>query len=178
MRVSAKAKVTFSNRAWRELADNVNELGRSHVKVGILAGKGADTPGDDTSLTLAQIAAIHEYGAPAANIPERSFLRSTFRRHSAALGSTTARLAKLVLARKLTNTAALNLLGMWASSKVKREITGAQHIPPPLAEKRSPTGRLLWSTAERKGSDRPLVDTGQLVNSITHVVSTGIGDDA
>lgn len=108
MRVAAKAKVTFSNRAWRELADNVNDLGRSHVKVGILAGKGADTPGDDTSLTLAQIAAIHEYGAPAANIPERSFLRRTFRLHSAALGNTTARLAKLVLARKLTNTAALN----------------------------------------------------------------------
>lgn len=168
IRIKTRARIKLDDKAWRELAATMTKLGGAHVKVGVLAGKGADTRANDTGLTVAQIAAIHEFGAPAANIPERSFLRSTFKIHEEALATITRRVARLILAQKMTPVEALNVLGAWGANKVKRQITGAGGIPPPLAA----------ATAKQKGSTRTLVDTGQLVNSITHKVSFDSGDVA
>ena len=72
----AKAKVgaEVDDRKWRKLLSNVKGAKESHVLVGVFASAG-DTEGGEFS--LAELAAVHEFGSPENGIPERSFIRST-----------------------------------------------------------------------------------------------------
>jgi len=115
---------------------------------------------------MTELAAIHEFGAPQANIPERSFIRRTFVKKQRELSSMTRRLATAWVTRKIELKQALDVLGLWGASKVRDTITQGAGVPP----------RLEDSTIARKGSSRPLVDTGRLVGSIQHdVVMNKIG---
>lgn len=157
--------VTEKRTKWDELIARAHGLARGHVRVGVLLSKGGEKPHEGKGknadhITLVELAAIHEFGSPAAGIPERSFIRSTFYvRRVEALRSMCARLAKAVVTDGLDPKRALGMLGAWAASQVKETITEID-IPPPLAD----------STVQAKGSSKPLVDTGQLKNSITYEV--------
>jgi phage gpG-like protein len=133
------------------------------VKVGVLASKGAgDTHNTDggSPMTLVEIAAVHEFGSRDGRIPERSFLRSTFLiRRVNALAAMQTKLAKAIVTDGMDPSKALAILGAWGAAEVKNTFTEID-IPPPLAE----------STIARKGSSRPLVDTGLLKNSISYEV--------
>lgn len=146
----------------RELRERLANM--PHVKVGLLASRGALAQNLDGT-TMLEIGAIHEYGAPRAGIPERSWLRSTFTGDRlAALKEKIRKLAKLIIkgeARPAVVQFAHEILGQWAAEQVKQNIRTGPPIPPPL----SPI------TIARKGSDRPLVDTGRLVNTISYEVS-------
>lgn len=135
------------------------ELAKLRVKVGVLASNGAQQHGDSDA-TIAEIAACQEFGTE--TIPERSFLRAGLHTRVAELRATQAKLAKAFIEGKLDGKRALGLLGAWAQSAVKAQIV--QHdIPPPLAA----------ATIAAKGSSKPLVDTGQLLNAITWAVDSG-----
>lgn len=152
---------------WEKIRAKVEQLEGAGVDVGILAAKGGDEQHDEKSgLTLIELAAIHEFGSPAANIPERSFFRRTFIEKEAQIQDMIYRLAKkLVEDTSFPEEQALNMLGAFVSTEIKKTITAGPHIPPPLKP----------ATIEAKGSDRPLVDTGRLVNSITYAVDKGNG---
>ena len=109
------------------------------------------------------IAIIHEFGAPRAGIPSRSFLRSTAREKREEWLKLLERVLVLVLKEKLELEEALKLVGERAAADVRRKITSGPGIPPPLKE----------ATIRAKGSSRPLVDTGQLVRSISYEIHTG-----
>jgi phage gpG-like protein len=134
----------------------------SHVKVGILGSRGGKQT-TDGGITVIELAAIHEFGAPRAHIPERSFIRRTMTQREQDIVRKAAGLARAYITGKISMEQALNMLGAWAAAQIKNTITADEHIPPPLKPR----------TIERKGSDRPLVDTGQLVNSITWKVWIG-----
>lgn len=159
-------KPKLNDAKWKELRRKVIEMAAgSHVKVGVLADKGGDQT-TDGGITLVELAAIHEYGSPAANIPERSFIRRTFDAEKAReLAAMQGKLVGAIVEGKMSVPRALELLGQWAAAAVKKTITSGPHIPPPLKP----------ATVAAKGSDRPLVDTGQLVNSITYKVEVGRG---
>lgn len=154
--------VTLNDSVWRKLKRQLRLAERAHVRVGVLAAKGGGKPTADGSATMTEIAAIHELGAPSVGIDERSFIRRTFREKEKELAAVTAGLAKRMF--KAVNQhvgvmgieRALNTLGAWGATEVKKTIAEGKHIPPPLSAE----------TKERKGSDRPLVDTGRLVQSI------------
>lgn len=152
--------VKDNHKVWDELRRKLKKAGKAGavVKVGVLASAGAH----DGDISMVELAAIHEFGSPAAGIPERSFIRSTFRNNRELLAKFLLRTAKAVLSDKLSVEDALGQLGLWAVSQIKRTIT-AHDIPPPLKA----------STVARKGSTKPLVDTGQLVNSISWEVDSG-----
>lgn len=145
-------KVKLDDRVWKELRAQVSEASKMHVRVGVFQDSGF---ADDGETTIAEIAAIHEYGAPGANIPERSFIRRTFNEQKNSLEQMMLRLARLVLSEKADVPQALNQLGAWGAAAVKNTIR--KRIPPPLKQ----------ATIDRKGSSTPLVDTGQLLDSIT-----------
>jgi len=136
-----------NTRPWRELLARVRGLDRAHARVGVFEGE------------IARIATIHEYGAPEAGIVERSWLRETLRRKHAELVALQGKLTRLVIAGRLAPRAAASLLGTWAAGAIKARITSEGDFAP-----------LAPSTIAAKGSSRPLVDTGQLVGSITYVV--------
>lgn len=140
-------------------------VGRLRVRVGVLASRGGDAAHEGGDLSLVQLAAIHEFGSPAAGIPERSFIRSTFHTYAKdALRDKLTVLCKAALSGRMDPRVAIDLLGTWAVAEVRRTITAGK-VRPPLAP----------STIDAKGSSKPLVDTGQLVNAIAHeVVDEGV----
>lgn len=144
----------LDDRIWRELRKKVSDVGRRRVRVGVFASSGSEK-----GTSIADIAAIHEFGAPKANIPARSFLRSAFTNDGgAALRAMTERVARSVLSDRIDLRKALEVLGAWGANAVKARIRS--NIAPPLA----------IATIKRKGSSKALIDTGRLINAITWVV--------
>jgi len=141
---------------------------RIDVEIGII---GSDAEDDHGELTNAELGTIHEFGSSDGRIPQRSFLRSTVEENRDKYKQMMADAASAFGTGKLRGaggrfvsggadglTAALNKVGLQAVADVQRKI--ADGIEPPLAE----------STIARKGSSKPLIDTGQLRRSITHRV--------
>lgn len=154
------ARDGINDKVWRKLQGVLLALDKSFVKVGVLSGEGADTKTEDGKANMVGIAAIHEFGAPKANIPERSFIRRTLNEKEKELGNKSRALAEMIIRGDITHTRGLEILGTWAATEIKKTITKGKHIPPPLKP----------ATIAAKGSDRPLVDTGRLVQSISHKV--------
>lgn len=156
----------MASTKWDKIRSEVAKLATAHAKVGILQSKGGDAERD--GITMIELAAIHEFGSPNAGIPERSFLRSTFRVHKRReLQALIVRLAGQVTAGKLTAKRALGILGQWGAAAVKETIRSKQTmgITDPGARQ-----ELLQSTIDRKKSSTPLIDTGRLLNTISYEV--------
>lgn len=171
-------KATVNDKKWRQLRDALaNTTARVHV--GVLSGEheppapNPDNPNATAPppIGLVELAAIHEFGSPAAGIPERSFIRSTLRARKdairsfieAALGKSITKLTQSSsISREGMQTEAKHILGLLGTKVVAmmRE-TIRKRIPPPLKQ----------STITRKKSSVPLVDTGQLINSINYEVT-------
>ena len=154
-------KVTDTDRGAGELVKRLRALAQStrRVKVGILS----DAPkkarkGSAGKLSLLEVAIVHEFGAPAANIPQRSFIRATIDERAADIARLQRVVAQRVAMGKITEEQGLAQIGAKVAGWIKARI--ADGIAPPLAE----------STVRRKKSTKPLVDTGQLRSAITHAV--------
>lgn len=131
------------------------------VKVGVLSNAG-----NHDHISMVELAAVHEFGSPQNHIPERSFIRATFNEKRSELERFVGAIVKRMFADKnMTPLIALNILGAWMAAQIQNKITQGPHIPPPLKP----------ATVAAKGSSRPLVDTGRLVQSITHEVVKGEG---
>lgn len=152
------ATVSFSvvkdtgNKNLNKLAAELKKSGK-YVKVGL-----PDSPHRDSGLTLAQLGGIHEYGAPGAGIPERPFLAVAIRKELDDLMRLNIINLKLILHNGQTFEGALEQLGLMAQGKVQQYIVDGDFAP------------LQPATIARKGSSKPLIDTGQMRQSITFVV--------
>ena len=133
--------VRIDTKAWDGLLQRVAEIGKRNVRVGLFEGD------------VARIGAFHELGT--ATIPERSWLRSTFRERENELATVMARACAACLAGKVSVDRMLDLVGSWAANAVKAKIRS--NIPPPLA----------LATIRRKGSSTALIDTGRMLNAVT-----------
>lgn len=145
---------------WEGIRNAVDEMAGMHVKVGALQSKGGGADHGD-GITMIELLAIHELGAPRAGIPARRPLQTTFKSGDSQqkLHALQAKLLKALLSGRLTPQQAYSLLGEGAVAMVRHTITSTD-LPPPLQPE----------TIARKGSTRPLVDTGRLVQSIAYEV--------
>lgn len=132
----------------RNLADKLK--GDPYVKVGFLGGA---TYPDGTS--VAAVAAFNEFGVPRHGQPPRPFFRGMIQRNSPAWP---AAIAGLMKAHDNDVPKVLELTGQAIAGQLRQSIVDL--IDPPLAP----------STIARKGSAKPLVDTGTMLNSIEHEV--------
>ncbi len=111
-------------------------------------------PKEADGTPIAMVAAVQEYGSPAQGIPERPFLRVAPRKNRAKY----VRLNRINLVKMLRGQMgmdqALCQLGEMAKGDVVAEIRSGDFTP------------LKAATIKRKGSSRPLVDTGQMVQSV------------
>jgi hypothetical protein len=155
------SKVIDKDRGWKRIKRNLKVLDDSYTKVGLqqgtqrTAGGITSAKGSSYKMTdLVTVGAVHEFGAPKRNIPERSFIRSTFDKEKQGINKLTDKLRPLFYKdpRK-----ALAALGEWMEAKIKSMITAIN--TPPNAP----------STIARKGSSNPLIDTSQMRQSIRHV---------
>lgn len=149
--------VKINDAKWRGILARVSAMKRPTVRVGVMGDAG-----DEKGVSLAEIAAFHEFGT--STIPERSFLRSTFYGHGAdGLAKMCAKLSKAIIEGTMDETRALGLLGLWAVSEVRKTIRA--RIAPELAPE-----TIRRKTVDGKAGDVPLIDDGQLINSITWIV--------
>lgn len=128
----------------REIAEKLKD--GATLRVGFL--EGATYP-DGTS--VAMVAAIQEFGAPAVGIPPRPFFRSMIAQKSSEWPDA---IAGLLRSNNYDTVKALQLAGAAIKGQIQQSI--ADLTSPPLAP----------ATAERKGSDKPLIDTGHMLNSV------------
>ena len=126
--------------------------------LGVVVGVTAKTNGRSGEFSNAELAAIHEFGSPARNTPERSFLRKPLINNAAAIANLAKNVVGEFITGQITAEAALGALGEEAKNISKVAIT--EGITPALKS----------ATIKRKKSSKPLIDTGQLLNSITYEV--------
>jgi hypothetical protein len=123
------------------------------VTVGVHASAGGHKSGD---LTVAEVGAFHEFGL--GNNPERSFIRAWFDETKGTNRKLLLAVYRKVLKGDLDEARALGVMGAAFAGQIQERIS--KGIPPELAPE----------TVERKGSSKPLIDTGQLRASVTFEV--------
>lgn len=128
----------------------------------IVVGITEETAGRSGPINNAALAYLHTNGSPAHNIPPRPFLEPALSQ-SEVLDNIQkllreAAMESLVLGNADKCEELWEKAGLYAASEVKKFMSGG--VPPPNAP----------STVAKKGSSTPLIDTGQLMNSITYEV--------
>lgn len=158
-------KVTIDDHGLRKLVEIGKRLGQGDhgVKVGVFIDKkgGADVD-PESGLTNVAKAAIHQFGAPEAGIPARDFLSAPFDRNRDAYVAIIRKLMPLVVLGKMSEQKMLDIVGMQAVTDVNKYVRQGEGVPPPLKP----------ATIARKGSSRPLIDTGRMLASVTWVTLT------
>lgn len=113
---------------------------------------------------VAFVAAIQEFGAPAMKIPPRPFMRPTIKAKEDSWANTIQKKIPTVVKGQMTGFDVLDLVGIQASADIQETISKV--TTPPL----SPI------TIARKGSAKPLIDTGLMMASVRNSVAP-IGSD-
>ena len=121
---------------------------------------------------VALVAAVHEYGWPEHNIPPRLGMRATADAMREIWGAVAGQVAKRVVDGKMTMASAMEVIGLKAAGDVRKHI--ASVTTPPLKVQTVMArlsgvkqGRVVSITAAK-----PLVRTGELLDSLTNVVET------
>jgi hypothetical protein len=160
-----KVKVGERDRGFVDLMKQLKKASKGmSVKVGVLDnGKGAEVR--EGGLTNTEVMALNEFGSEGGLIPERAPIRRTIdAQQSTYMADFLPRLARAAFERRITFTQAMGLFGERVSADIKNTITQGRQLEPNKQ-----------STIDKKGSDRPLVDTGRLVQSITYEVQSEKG---
>lgn len=168
-------KITMTNGGgYADLLKNLSYLNEAKVKVGFPEGAavGKSTrsgsgqkPYSDIS-EVARVAIWNEFGVPNKSgrgwkIPPRPFFRNALDTSKKTLPVFQDRILDAVRRGKMTGVQALDALGIFMSDKIKASIRAT--TTPPNAPR----------TIAEKGSSHPLIDTGQLINSVTYAKIKG-----
>ena len=135
---------------------NLQQFKDSVVKAGILAKDGSENHSE--GITVFQIGMIHEFGVPEKNIPRRSFIRVPIENNIKEITKLIENNHKLVSENAMSAKTALDRIGIKAQNTIKESFRNNKK----KKKKRA--------TVKRKGSSRPLIDTGQLIGSISYIV--------
>jgi len=136
---------------WFRIKKELRLIDKSYTQIGIQKDAGNEEDGK----SIVEVAANNEYGV--GNIPQRSFMRSTFDEQRVKINDVVSKQYEKILDGKSTVKKSLGLLGEFMEGKIKRKITDLKTPP------NSPL------TIKLKKSSNPLIDTGTMRASIRHV---------
>ena len=145
--------ITDRDNGARALLARLEAQRDARVRVGVLDDVAKRTEAGEGPLSLLEVATVHEFGA--GDIPQRSFIRATVDLREAEIHQLQRGLSVQILRGDVTQEVALERLGAKVAAMCQNRIS--QGIEPPNTPE----------TIERKGSSKPLVDTGQLKAAIT-----------
>lgn len=158
-----------------EFLNMLDDLNKTYIEVGILGTESAD---------ILMIASVHEFGCSIKvtdkmrgylhhigihlkadtleiKIPERSFIRAGYDENKVAIYTSAEDLLEKVVNLELSTDAFFNALGEYAVGLIQEYLTKLKDPPNHPA------------TIANKKSSNPLIDTGQLRDSITYRVVRG-----
>lgn len=156
------ARIVIKDKGFTKFFARLKRLGKPgfQISVGVHEEENQrDPPANPQGkelLTMATLAAIHEYGVETeqVSIPERSFLRSWYDERKVDVEKAIFATSLTLLTGGEDERKALERLAHGFAGEVQTKIRDG--IPPALAQ----------STIDAKGSSKPLIDTGQLRQSI------------
>jgi hypothetical protein len=135
---------------------------------GASAGASAGSGGGPGGIDNVRLAAIHEFGAPKANIPARSFLRATMDENREAYFGMLIKAADAILESRTTIAHVLAIIGERVKADIQARIRAQTGFAPLQPETIARKRRL--TRAGSTGPVKALIDTGQLLASITYKV--------
>ena len=151
-------KVIDKDMGWKRIKNDLSLLNNSYTKVG-LPEDGKPAPVDEGIAEMSELVMVYaanEFGTK--RIPERSTLRAAFDESLPQTNKLVEKMYDAVVANTLTVKNALSIIGEFVTGKVQRKIISLK--TPPNAP----------STLRAKyPKTNPLINKGQLVQSITHV---------
>ncbi len=156
--MAVDVKVVRVNGDSRRTRQVVSAMDGNHVLVGWPQGDPKNNR-DEGFISNAQLAALHNSGSEDGRIPARPFMDEAFEGANRNVLRTLLRGFLLrILRGQMTTAKALGIIGEKAVDMVKDSIRDGDWKP--NAE----------ITKAKKGSSRPLIDTEQMINSVTHKV--------
>jgi hypothetical protein len=192
--LNAFANVTASKDLSPEIKKMLDDLAKTQVLVGVPDGGGSDRGSEITNAQLLYVHThgvrqkemreemnpkvesgeqtysqayqmyLHTYGSPLWHSPPRPVLEPAIEKNKEVIGKQLQKVATAVLDGQDPDTE-LQKAGMLGQNIARAWFTDPANGWAPNAE----------STVEMKGSDRPLIDKGELRKSITYVVDKGNG---
>jgi hypothetical protein len=157
------------------VAGTIRKLASTRVMVGIPSSA---TSRNGDAIGNATLGYIHENGSPINNIPARPFLVPGVRNSQPKWSDYLMQAGKFAMeGNAALMDKALHAAGLTAVNAVKLRIT--EGIPPPLSpvtvqrRRQRRAGSSYRRAATTPADTTPLVDTGQLLNSISYVIRKG-----
>ena len=144
-----------------EKIDHIEKLANSYVTIGFQEGTVTKTQvkgnrKKEGGKSMAQIAAENEYGI--GNIPARPFMRTSFDENRDRISAFIANEYNKIIDDESTISKSLNKIGLFGVDLIQVKIRAIKTPP------NSPR------TIALKGSSKPLIDFGQMVQSVRHKV--------
>lgn len=175
-------RIKIKRDGLRDVLKGINDLTKQRVLVGI-PGETAERDQDEYGpMNNATLGYIHDNGSPAANIPARPFLKEGIEEGEEAIAAQLKKAAQAALdGDDGRMEKRLHAAGLEAQAAVKEKLNSGPFEPLADSTLRARAGRGRKGAAEELASRaagnapnadnaRPLVDTGQLRNSITYVI--------
>ncbi len=170
-----RGKIVYKDKGLKAVFEAAKSFAHLRGRVGILGNAGNEiSDAGIQKITIAEAAYINEFGAAAAGIPPRSFLRSVLNEEK----STIVQHLKNAVIKEVNKAANDQAVGSQTGSLLQVGTLVVEYIrhkiadgpPPPNAPK----------TIQEKGFDHPLIHNGQLYAAISRdVVSVEVaGTDA
>ncbi len=152
--MTAAVKITETDKGFKKIQIELKKIDGSFVEIGYFSED--EHP---SGVPVASIAAVHEFGAPKKNIPQRSFMRST-------LAKKEGQYFKMIDGSKgeifLGRSSVLKELNDLGETVTADFVTA-------IIDLKSPA--LKAETIARKGSSNPLVDTKAMADATKHKVT-------
>jgi hypothetical protein len=141
--------------------DELRWLEGKSVTVGWQGSSGLDRHDDEGDATIVDIATFQEFGTVA--IPSRPMVRHTFDEERGDLEAFIEREIDDVMQGKQSAKRAYDRIGLKGVALLQQTITKADDWAEPLEQ----------ATIDKKGSTKPLIDTGRMRASVTYAVRHG-----
>ena len=175
------SKRVHNSKVADQITFKLRELEGKDLNVGWVAGKTYDK----SNFTTAEVAVIAEFGSPAKNIPPRPIIRPTMIREKVKWSKIAEREARLIFKGKQTAEGALERIGLVAAGDMRDQI---KRIHDPALKDSTVRARAIRSIGDKMNKTKagrkrqiagemnrglirkPLVDTKELIGSLTHEV--------
>jgi hypothetical protein len=130
---------------------------KGEVRVGFIGAKAEAGHDEAEGLTVIEVATRHEFGE---GVPKRSMIREPVDQRMPLIKENIRAAEKMYIKGDKTMEQALDLFGLWLVGELKENIQAG--IAPPLSERRK------QEKQEGGGPSTPLINTGQMISSLTH----------
>ena len=165
--------VRVIDRGWKQIQHDLKKIDKSYVKIGVISGGGnkkytdrSSVPskggnnesGGSLKMDMAELATVHEFGNHSRRLPSRPFIRQAFDTKRSLINRYVDSLFNRIIKGNASVKGSLAKLGLFHQANTRKIFTQGSFQPNKPA------------TVKKKGSSRPLIDTGRLRQSIDYEV--------